>query len=95
MDAELKSKWIAALRGGGYKQAQFKLRNNHGAYCCLGVLCVVAGLPISNDGGGVDPDNDYIPIETIISTERKAELAHMNDSGKSFLEIADYIEANL
>lgn len=44
MDADLKVKWIKALRSGEFKQAQGELhdaRNN--SYCCLGVLCKVVG----------------------------------------------------
>lgn len=42
MDAELKARWIAALRSGDYAQGKGKLgRREFGAheYCCLGVLC--------------------------------------------------------
>jgi hypothetical protein len=38
MKAEIKAKWVAALRSGEYKQGREALR--HGEYfCCLGVLC--------------------------------------------------------
>lgn len=35
-----KKLWLAALRGGQYKQARGKLRksNDHDTFCCLGVL---------------------------------------------------------
>lgn len=52
MDTELKAKWVAALRSGEYQQARGTLFDGEG-YCCLGVLCKVAGLPIRPDGGGV------------------------------------------
>lgn len=43
MNAEVKRKWIEALRSGRYKQGQKRLRQGgeEGAhlYCCLGVLC--------------------------------------------------------
>ena len=38
MKADIKTKWIAALRSGQYEQTDMRLRNNEG-YCCLGVLC--------------------------------------------------------
>jgi hypothetical protein len=38
MNRELKSRWVAALRSGDYKQARERLRRN-GSHCCLGVLC--------------------------------------------------------
>ncbi len=37
MNPEVKSKWLAALRSGEYKQAKGLLRDHQG-YCCLGVL---------------------------------------------------------
>jgi hypothetical protein len=38
MNAEIKSKWVAALRSGEYKQTKDTLRDLNG-FCCLGVLC--------------------------------------------------------
>lgn len=55
MDAEIKKKWVAALRSGDYKQGQGGLkqivRMLHGLaedevqHCCLGVLQEVLGTP--------------------------------------------------
>jgi hypothetical protein len=42
MNKKLKQKWITALKSGVYKQTTGKLKDNTG-YCCLGVLCEVAG----------------------------------------------------
>lgn len=42
MDAELKGKWVKALRSGKYKQGKGVLCDR-GKHCCLGVLCRVAG----------------------------------------------------
>lgn len=38
MKADIKQKWVAALRSGEYEQTEGVLRNGNG-YCCLGVLC--------------------------------------------------------
>ena len=38
MNPEIKSKWVAALRSGKYKQTKNVLRNRD-SFCCLGVLC--------------------------------------------------------
>lgn len=38
MNAEIKAKWLAALRSGRYSQARGRLFNG-AAFCCLGVLC--------------------------------------------------------
>ena len=43
MIPELKQKWIEALRSGKYAQSQLALKNADG-YCCLGVLCDIAGV---------------------------------------------------
>lgn len=36
-------KWVKALRSGKYKQAKYVLHDGEG-YCCLGVVCVLAGM---------------------------------------------------
>lgn len=38
MDAELKAKWVTALRSGEYRQGAGQLRFED-TFCCLGVLC--------------------------------------------------------
>ena len=43
MNKELKDKWVAALRSGKYVQGTGNLQSG-GRYCCLGVLCDVAGV---------------------------------------------------
>lgn len=43
MKAELKKKWIEALRSGKYKQISGKLCDNDDEFCALGVLCKVSG----------------------------------------------------
>lgn len=46
----LLEKWLDALRSGDYKQGQYQLYNDlNDTYCCLGVLCDVAGLRKSKD----------------------------------------------
>lgn len=44
MEQELKDKWIAALRSGKYKQGVGLLHDRNHRFCCLGVLCEVAGI---------------------------------------------------
>jgi hypothetical protein len=47
---EFKTKWVAALRSGNYKQAYHSLvdwdpsEQGPRAFCCLGVGCVVSGV---------------------------------------------------
>ena len=102
MNQELKAKWVAALRSGKYKQGKMRLRSENGeAYCCLGLLCEIEGgmsdgeweikrysfdVGTILDAGLHSPGQDRSPAKI---------LADMNDSGKTFAEIADHVEANL
>lgn len=108
MKAALKQKWIDALRSGKYMQGRYRLRNNFHdlvpKFCCLGVLCEVAGVPRKDDGytSAIYP---YVTIHSLskdltdkfhISTAEEGTLIAMNDElYKTFAEIADYIEENL
>lgn len=38
MPAEMKAKWLEALRSGKYKQGKGYLETKEGSFCCLGVL---------------------------------------------------------
>lgn len=88
MDAYLKAKWVAALRSGDYKQGKNQLCDG-AAYCCLGVLCEVAGIVY-------DATQKYIlDYGTLLTGSEQRLLATMNDNGCPFTEIADYIEEAL
>ena len=39
MKADVKDRWVNALRSGDYKQGTQCLLSESGSYCCLGVLC--------------------------------------------------------
>lgn len=39
-----RKKWVKALRSGKYKKGAGALRSGLDKYCCLGVLCAVAGI---------------------------------------------------
>lgn len=94
MDATLKAKWIAALRSGKFKQGRGQLRKGN-EYCCLGVLCKVARIPISASGESAGKSG-YKLIDRRISSKASETLWRMNDHQMaSFSQIADYIEANL
>jgi hypothetical protein len=91
MDADLKQKWVTALRNGEFKQAKNALHQYSGGYCCLGVLALVWNR------GDIIETADYEALDAIVGglSTRNA-LTHMNDkAGKSFPEIADWIEANI
>jgi hypothetical protein len=48
-------KWLTALESGDYKQGHGRLRTDQG-FCCLGVLCEVAGLRARHTITGFDYD---------------------------------------
>ncbi len=100
MDPEAKAKWLPALRGGQYQQGK-SLLHSDGRYCCLGVLHEVCSGAWDEE----DEDGDYsVKGEFCLLADgmygldepTMQHLAKMNDDlDKSFVEIADYIEANL
>jgi hypothetical protein len=106
MDAEIKTKWVKALRSGKYKQGSNYLRRGND-FCCLGVLCDIvepdAWRPASESDHGVFCHNGGIQILSSEMRERVGgmlpivtePLMEMNDSGTPFPEIADYIEKSL
>lgn len=49
MNPDIKAQWVAALRSGEYKQGRDRLRRGD-EFCCLGVLCHLAGV-----AGAVEP----------------------------------------
>lgn len=49
VDKALLANWVAALRSGNYEQTNDQLYNDCiDAYCCLGVLCKVAGAEFTD-----------------------------------------------
>jgi hypothetical protein len=78
MKAEIKEKWVAALRSGDYRQTQGALarRGSLGgplSHCCLGVLCEIAaenGVVSRHDDGrriqfGVGGGTAYLPLPVV------------------------------
>lgn len=110
MTKKLIEKWVKALRSGKYKQGQMELRNPvTDSYCCLGVLCEVAGLPRkdfdlhSTYGVGSTCDLEHKLDRAALGVRtddcrfktksgRLMSLVTLNDSGKTFKQIALYIE---
>lgn len=106
---EFATKWVAALRSGEYKQGTGGLYND-GCYCCLGVAGVIACVNTDQmQGEGVFEKTfqnlpESFPKQLIGSdfpqgnnyNKLIGELTVLNDKqGKSFLEIADWIESNV
>ncbi|GAB3326237.1 hypothetical protein GCM10027299_25370 [Larkinella ripae] len=108
MNAEIKTKWLAALRSGEYQQAQCALRvvNLKGEYqhCCLGVLAdlidpkawqIMNSRKAYKHGvDGISYPSQKVLEKADLAYDNASELADMNDCGQTFLEIADYIETN-
>jgi hypothetical protein len=81
----VKNQWIPALRSGKYKQMFGKYCNSDCTeFCALGLA---ANLK--------DPHSDFfyrVLFDLGLNGNIYHNIANMNDSGKSFLEIADYLE---
>jgi hypothetical protein len=102
VDAELKRKWVEALRSGGYKQGKGWLRTADDCFCCIGVLCDISGKGEWTDA---EPNKAYItpewygsalPDPKLLPKTYADKLIFLNDGeGKSFAEIADWIEENV
>lgn len=99
--------WLVDLRSGEFKQSKAWLKTNDG-YCCLGVLGErlegfndsLVYLKTSGTSIGIhelknSQQASFLP-EEYINHGIQGELSLLNDNkDKSFLEIADWIEANL
>lgn len=111
MDAELKAKWAEALESGKYKQGDgnliYRARRDERAFCCLGVLCDIAGTQWNeiDDAGtldGIDVRDEKSSFLSKAALDKfgldnrtQKMLAKMNDEGASFRQIASFIKANL
>jgi hypothetical protein len=96
MDADIKQRWVAALRSGHYKQGRFDLRFVDNTFCCLGVLVDLvepsywSRVPYE-DQGSYPPES--VRTRTGITGEEERDLAHLNDwRHMNFDGIANYIE---
>jgi|SRR5712671_2579910 len=107
MNADIKVKWVAALRSGKYRQGEGYLQKD-GRFCCLGVLCDLlddkdwrrswdeqeaGSLLWGGTGLAIVPDDGL--ARAGIHPHKAGHLMTMNDTGESFARIADWIEKNL
>lgn len=104
MKAEIRQRWVEALRSEKYAQGRNLLRSSDNKFCCLGVLCdLVApdGWLLEENGLRYDHSGNVghlpgpIGYDTDISGDQCFTLMGMNDNGQSFAQIADWIEAHL
>lgn len=107
MNPKYKQAWIEALRSGGFTQGTTYL-SRVGQYetthCCLGVLCMINNEPQRKPDSlgrcAIDGSNVHLSGSLKqkygLDDDALEELMDMNDQqGKSFVEIADFIEKNL
>jgi hypothetical protein len=98
MTQQQKDKWVAALRSGQFAQGKRRLidlSQDPPRYCCLGVAREVLNLQTDSafcigEYGAVGNFDTF----TFLSQDAQGRLMDLNDvQERSFLEIADYIEA--
>lgn len=106
MSAELRDRWVAALRSGEFKQAKHTLLTPEGEMCCFGVLCKLEGIEVSafrplkrsepmtgfTTDGTVNNRAYRTLAERFNDILAETDLALVNDDGMSFAQIADKIE---
>ena len=101
----IKRKWLEMLRSGEFEQTKYELKNDHG-FCCLGLLCLAAGIPEDKLGGNElpqqvglryagQPDEDcqawMVPYKGELTV-----LSELNDMcGLSFSNIADIVQSRV
>lgn len=86
-----KEEWIAALRSGDFKQGRGVLASvGYDEFCCIGVYgCLMTDSrnPYTAKHGV------YHAVTALIGLRNRHALVSLNDiEGKSFDEIADYLE---
>lgn len=97
-------KLVEALRSGQYKQGAGRLHPTDDTYCCLGVMCDISGVEawVKNTTFGwcFSGAHTAYPPKSVsslfgLSTFQMDALVQRNDTGKTFEEIARYIEEEL
>lgn len=101
---KLQREWIAALRSGNYAQTTERLKDEKG-YCCLGVAVHLMEDHISPEDTNLSltqyrqlglrgRDGEFFNEGGEDLFDGNFSLAEANDDGKTFVEIADFIEAH-
>jgi hypothetical protein len=87
-------KWVAALRSGEYVQTTHAMHKENGTHCCLGVARTLMEDKSNHDAYGAVGEWLGVPEgQSRISYGGCEEFVQLNDSlGKTFSEIADYVE---
>lgn len=108
MRDDIKQDWLFALRSGRYPETYKTLKDKKGCFCALGVLADTFGdatwtLSVSHDSYTINFKGEWgignIPRvmqqEAGLTLHQCDKIIVMTFEGKSHLEIADWIEANL
>ena len=85
MKADIKQKWVAALRSGKYEQTEGVLRNNEG-YCCLGVLCDLYAKETGMEWFTNNDDFTMHGNDTMLPHEVRV-WAHLADEFGGYVEV--------
>lgn len=94
LNTVVREEWVKALRSGEYRQCRGKRHDKKGRHCAVGVLEVVYKSLTGEDLRGIYEYADKLsgidPLDEL--TYSLHSVDELNDNGKSFKEIADYIE---
>lgn len=105
MNPEVKSWWVQSLRSCTHGQAKGCLKDKHGNFCVLGVLCDIYRVQV---GGFASFITEFLPHRVmewaglgssnpvLLYNRRRYTIAALNDeAGLSFPELADLIQDQL
>ena len=91
MTKAIKNKWVKALRSGKYKQTSGSFcREVEGklCYCVIGVLALVAKIPVSPD-----ITSNYTSVQEILDKDLMWKFISLNDKdGETFVQLADIVD---
>ncbi|MES2627260.1 MAG: hypothetical protein V4628_18380 [Pseudomonadota bacterium] len=105
---EAQEVWLQLLESGEYSQGKGCLRSGD-RYCCLGVACIAAGKSFDGstcEGHVINAPPqvaNYLRLrandgqlygDQTIADKSAISLAHANDQGATFSEIAAFIRSN-
>lgn len=85
--------WLDTLMSGKYTQCRGRFLSQDGKrHCCMAVLQEVRGRNVHDYNDGFKDPNDCYPSDVLPFNVRQ-DLIRMNDSDKSFADIALYVRA--
>lgn len=86
MKADIRTRWISALRSGEYQQGTGALRTD-GGFCCLGVLCDIAAKDGFGRWAGDEDDGAFIVNDTRESGTLPKEVRQWAGLPESFSDV--------